>query len=1161
MKKIYKVLVFFLFILFFSGSSYFVNNFEGKDFILAKEINGYRFTLKKFDYEIFNGYLKLNVKGMFKTSNYGYPELPSYRFLIKTKNKHFSIKNIKISLPKKVNIDIPSKGIFPLQKPVIKSKPSNEFYIDERFYSSLEKFPNKVVDLKFLGKMKNDYIFQIEINPFLYDRGENKLYYFDTIFFNTENEEFNLLDSKEYSEKKYLIVVNSQMKTFLNDFIDLKKKEGFLVDILLLDTIGSTKEEIKNGILNVYNNSSVMLEYVLLVGDVDIIPNYVGTEQDNPSTDLYYSTLSDSDFLPDVGIGRFPVQDTTSLKGMLEKNIKYQYSLFENTNYWTKKAYFMASDDANFHQVAESTHLYVMNKLKNISVETDSLFYYYNSGTPVSTAINNGRALAIYSGHGDVTLWAGPSFSNSDILSLTNGDMLPFVSSFACLTGNYAYSDDCFGETWVKKIDGGSISFLGSSVYSYWDEDDIMERGFFDYYVDSNYTNISELVYLSKLSVLNVFPSTGKRYFEQYNLFGDPSLEFYTALDSLYTDLPSSIPSSTYSLDLYVYDKTTSLPLEDVRVSLILKDSLMAVGKTDPDGKVSFNLVGNVDDTLKFYAFKNNYIPDSSYTVIINSNFYPYIENFLIQDNFYNFNQPDGNFTSADSGEIFLTVQNKGTDTIFSLSCSLFTFDDNIKLYSYILDFKDTIAPSDTSKSNNSVLFKVKDDVKNNTYDSIGFKFFNNDTNLIFKKKFFITSPETKIDSVAINSSNLNLFSYDTFNFVIKLKNYSSEKDRKINLSLVSLDTSLVKISPDYFYFDSLSGESSIVIDTFKGFVQNIDSFAFVNIKVKYLDTLGLSDSFIKVIYLNKKDYLVLDYSDSSFSSFFIDSILKSWGYKGDNVKTIDRELLKNYNYIFLIAGSYPNNNVISSSDPVVLKIDSLLKNGHIKLYVEGGEIFYWDPSYSNGYNFNLLCHTDPKNDGSSTSPSIFYGLDGSIGDGINLEYDTSNYLDIIDTIDGSKRVFYNETSTYVVSYKTDKYRTIASSFEFGNIVDVDSLSSKSGWLKRIIDFFELRLGLDELLTKKRSIGMGDFKVLSISKNIVDKKIDIKFYSKDKKNIDLKLYDVSGRIVYNERILLDAGENTYHIDLSLKNFASGLYFLKIYSNLKTEFLKKMVFLK
>jgi hypothetical protein len=113
----------------------------------------------------------------------------------------------------------------------------------------------------------------------------------------------------------------------------------------------------------------------------------------------------------------------------------------------------------------------------------DKIYSYYpgNTTQTVINALNNGRSLCVYSGHGSETSWAdGPPFSQSDVNALTNEGMYPFVCSHACLTNQFTVSE-CFGETWLRAQNKASFAFWGSSDYTYWDEDDILEKSMFKF--------------------------------------------------------------------------------------------------------------------------------------------------------------------------------------------------------------------------------------------------------------------------------------------------------------------------------------------------------------------------------------------------------------------------------------------------------------------------------------------------------------------------------------------------------------------------------------------------------------------------------------------------------------------------------------------------------
>jgi hypothetical protein len=165
---------------------------------------------------------------------------------------------------------------------------------------------------------------------------------------------------------------------------------------------------------------------------------------------------------------------------------------------------------------------------------SDKLYCHTYSATTqqVTNAFNNGRFFGVYSGHGATTYWDdGPYFNQGHVNALTNADMYPFVYSFACYTGSYTLNE-CYTETWIRAADKGAVAIYGSSVTSYWTEDDVLEKRLFDSVFDTS-DNVPARVSPVWMDTLLRYEaqmgsgSTTRRYFEMYNLMGDPSLPFF----------------------------------------------------------------------------------------------------------------------------------------------------------------------------------------------------------------------------------------------------------------------------------------------------------------------------------------------------------------------------------------------------------------------------------------------------------------------------------------------------------------------------------------------------------------------------------------------------------------------------------------------------------
>ena len=317
----------------------------------------------------------------------------------------------------------------------------------------------------------------------------------------------------------------------LNAFADLKESDGWTVHLANMNVVGNSAQEIRDYIVSQYYLLP-NLTFVLLVGDTDKITHVNGFAGSSPATDLYYSCIT-QDYIPDLLIGRFPVRTLGQLSSLVDKISAYEN---ETDVSWKKTATFMASVDR--YTVSEGTHNAVINYFLNPSGFTSNKLYSYTysaTSEQVRTALNSGTNFGIYSGHGSETSWSdGPYFNQDDVRGLVN-TQYPFVGSFACYTGKYQL-DECFAETWVRD-DHGAAAMVASSVTSYWDEDDWFEKGMFLDMFNFPFPNYPNQVWAASANLCgkatvwvksNRGQGSSQRYFEMYNLFGDPSMVLYT---------------------------------------------------------------------------------------------------------------------------------------------------------------------------------------------------------------------------------------------------------------------------------------------------------------------------------------------------------------------------------------------------------------------------------------------------------------------------------------------------------------------------------------------------------------------------------------------------------------------------------------------------------
>lgn len=342
--------------------------------------------------------------------------------------------------------------------------------------------------------------------------------------------------------ERILIITADLFQADLAPFVALKQQKGFEVSVVNLTTIGAnTTTAIKNYIKTQYLGATPP-DYVILVGDyypgnAADLTNYEMRTDSGHRTDLHYYTMdSETEFVPDIIGGRFPVRTVAQLTAMVDKYLDYQD--LSGVEPWIKKAEFLASNDGGYYDLAEASHNYVIDTYtlplgytgifpNNPQPGGDKIYAitYDATGADAVASMNDDRSFIVYSGHGASTFWDAPRVTQSDIRNMT-GVAISYVASHACVTADFN-TPESFGDTWMIEPVSGGLTFFGASDNSYWDEDDILERTIFDtLYADSELIDLPSVGTMTHAGLVAVDAqfSRGDYYWEEYHIFGDPSL-------------------------------------------------------------------------------------------------------------------------------------------------------------------------------------------------------------------------------------------------------------------------------------------------------------------------------------------------------------------------------------------------------------------------------------------------------------------------------------------------------------------------------------------------------------------------------------------------------------------------------------------------------------
>ncbi len=359
---------------------------------------------------------------------------------------------------------------------------------------------------------------------------------------------------------RLLIIYPTVYASNITPFYEWKVEKGLTTLTAEYPTeTGTGSTAIKNYIQNLYD-SPEGITFIVLIGESNQIPTLYGVSEGAPS-DPCYVKLAGSDAYPDAYISRISPASADNLDYILYKFIKYEkYPDTGPDAGWYLKGMGVASDQDGGTGTYDWER---MNLIRDMLIENmffttvDQIYDPGATSSQVTAAINDGRSIVNYIGHGSGTSWGTTGFGNSGIHNLSNEYMNPFVWDVACLNGNFTMSE-CMEEAWVRSGSmtdpKGAIAAFGASTNASWVPP-----------CDAQYHSMFLLTTRDKQTVGGVCfngimkgmdlwggsSGEGLKLMEQYNIMGDCSMMLTlgmepdsTAPDQI-TDLAAGEPTSS----------------------------------------------------------------------------------------------------------------------------------------------------------------------------------------------------------------------------------------------------------------------------------------------------------------------------------------------------------------------------------------------------------------------------------------------------------------------------------------------------------------------------------------------------------------------------------------------------------------------------------------
>ena len=330
--------------------------------------------------------------------------------------------------------------------------------------------------------------------------------------------------------ENYLIVVEDWFVADILPLSNYRAAEGYNV-ITQTFTQGLTGDDIKARIQTLWGTPDAP-DHLLLVGDTNRIPAWIGGGTRMAATDLPYACMdAGDDWFPDMTVGRFPARISAQADAMVDKTLTIANGVFTDPSY-AKRAAFLAGTDSSSGDHA--THDWVIDNLLTPEDFVSSRLYQREGATTqdVLNAFNAGSLFGAYFGHSNSGyMYNGPATNQDDIRSLTNDGLYTIYLANSC--GNLKYTVvECIGETWMVEANKGAAVFIGASDYIYWTtppwhQSSNMEKFFFDSIYTDGIRQVGPALNNTKARLLAFYGANdpaSRDYFELFNMMGDPVL-------------------------------------------------------------------------------------------------------------------------------------------------------------------------------------------------------------------------------------------------------------------------------------------------------------------------------------------------------------------------------------------------------------------------------------------------------------------------------------------------------------------------------------------------------------------------------------------------------------------------------------------------------------
>jgi len=501
---------------------------------------------------------RISIPDYATTEQVGKPELPVIR------------KALEVPGSARVSVEVVNSSyktltgyrVFPFQVPLTDGQKEGPFTMDGEFYALDTWYPRDLAWIQGPSIWRDIRFVVLAVAPIAYNPQKGELRVYDSVRVRLTYEEGgvkNVLEtdggvSAGYEPMYRDNVINYDPESHYEadrdvDYLIIAKNRkfkrkikraikqlhpGINIKAVTTNETGNTAQNIKDYIQNVYESSTpATLDFVVFVGDEDVIPLYQWQSEYNPSdyypSDHWYACVAGDDMYADIGLARVCAKRRGHVNTYKQKFLNYQ------ENGWVENVLLVAHREGYPGKYTACKEWIRTNILSGMNVTTA----YGGAGagnSDVKNAIESGQGIVNYRGHGSATSWSGwsqtgGSFTTSDAKALSNGNMTPVLFSIACNNAGIQGTAETLAEAFMLNRDGGSVSFLGATKPSYTIPNHDFDKLLFDAYFNEGIEEIAYILNDANFELLVLYGGSSSYAADNVRMYlwlGEPALKVKT---------------------------------------------------------------------------------------------------------------------------------------------------------------------------------------------------------------------------------------------------------------------------------------------------------------------------------------------------------------------------------------------------------------------------------------------------------------------------------------------------------------------------------------------------------------------------------------------------------------------------------------------------------